>query len=224
MLHLRILHVLLRHWDRSVVQVQHVAPSEGQVAAQSRCTQVEELALQLPKLLQELLARIRDRPAMLQEVIGISQAHLLKFHQISQNHRGGPRDALHAVHQDAVLLGALTRLVKEVQDTVHVLQDIFVRCITQPHFLVHKLQATLGLVFREKLPDLLFEVHLLRQVQHVRNLRPNRELLVILQVPFASQVEPGQDLAAVRRHVRLEVLLGHLLFTSTTHDSLTRDV
>jgi hypothetical protein len=32
-------------------------------------------------------------------------------------HRGGPRDALHAVHQDAVLLGALTRLVKEVQDT-----------------------------------------------------------------------------------------------------------
>ena len=28
----------------------------------------------------------------------------------------------------------------------------------------------------------------------------------------ASQVEPGQDLAAVRRHVRLEVLLGHLLF------------
>ena len=29
----------------------------------------------------------------------------------------------------------------------------------------------------EELPDLLFEVHLLRQVQHVRNLRPNRELL-----------------------------------------------
>ena len=28
----------------------------------------------------------------------------------------------------------------------------------------------------------------------------------------ASQVEPGQDLAAVRRHVRLEVLLGYLLF------------
>ena len=93
---------------------------------------------------------------------------------------------MHAADKDIVLLIRNPRIMDELQSTLKLRQDVLIWGVAKTEFLVHKGEPSLVVVFRGDLPDVLLQVHLLCQIEHVSDVGSDRDLFVILQIPLAS--------------------------------------